>query len=95
MTRLTCIVIAFVSLLGGCAPAPDAVFTDGDKTWVYRSDTIGGWRVYLEKSLVGDHKLVRYLYKELRISFEHIEEVVPAGPVKLLKNVNTSGNTWV
>jgi len=89
MARSICIAVAFimVSLLGGCAPAPDAVFTDGDKTWVYRADSIGGWRVYLEKSLVGEDKLVRDLYKELRISFENIEASVPAAAVKLLKDV--------
>ena len=87
MTRFTCIAIIFASLPGGCAPVPDAVFTDGDKTWVYRADSIGGWRVYLEKSLVGEEKLVDDLYKELRISFENIEKAIPAGPVKLLKEV--------
>ena len=89
MRRLTCIAIVFItaSLLGGCAPAPDAVFTDGAKTWTYRADRINGWRVYLEKSLVGQDKLVDDLYKELRISFENIEKAVPADVVKLLKDV--------
>jgi len=87
MTRLTCIAIVFASLSGGCTVAPDAVFVDGDKTWVYRADTIRGWRVYIEKSLVSERKLVDDLYKELRISFENIEKAVPADAVKLLKDV--------
>jgi len=87
MTRLACSFAALAMLLTGCAAAPEAVFTDGDKTWTYRADTINGWRVYLEKSLVGQDKLVNDLYRELRISLDNIEAGVPAGPVKLLKDV--------
>jgi hypothetical protein len=89
MTRVGCIIIVLALLLGGCAPERDAVFVDGAKTWVYRADTINGWRVYLEKSLAGPNnkKLVDDLYKELRISFDNIEKAVPADAVKLLKEV--------
>jgi len=71
----------------GCGQAPDAVFRDGERMWVYRADTINGWRVYVEKSLVVREKLIDDLYRELRRSFEHIDRGVPTGPAKKLRQI--------
>jgi len=88
--QLELMLIAALSLSGGAPasrPACDVVFTDGDNKWVYRADSLDGWRVYVDKRLVGRKKLIDDLYRELRKSLKHIKKAVPAGPVAKLQAV--------